>query len=50
LLYLLPKYLNGLEKDPNVSEEHRKVMGNLKALIRSDHILPTDLLQFKEIF
>ena len=44
LLYILPKYLYSLEKDSNVDEGDRMKIKKLKAMLRSEHSLPTDLL------
>ena len=50
LLYILPRNLYSLEKDPHVGEENLDDIRKLKALIRSEEALPTDLLRFKHIF
>jgi hypothetical protein len=49
-LYILPKYLNKISKDPNIDEYDREQIKELKELLRNDSVLPTDLLQYKYIF
>lgn len=44
LLYILPKYLYGLEKDTSVDKEDQDKIRQLKHILRSEHALPTDLL------
>jgi ssRNA-specific RNase YbeY (16S rRNA maturation enzyme) len=50
LLYILPKYLYNLEKDSSVHLDDTKEIKRLKAVLRSDDKLPTDLLQFRHLF
>ena len=50
LLYILPKYLYSLEKDSNVAESDRIKIKKLKTMLRSEHSLPTDLLQYRDLF
>jgi hypothetical protein len=50
LVYILPKYLNDLEKDPSVAEEDKKKIRELKHVFRAKNLLPTDLLQYRVIF
>ena len=44
LLYILPKYLYSLEKDESVDKEYREAVKRLKHILRSENVLPTDLL------
>ena len=44
LLYILPKYLYNLEKDPSVEKEDKDHIKKLKHILRSENTLPTDLL------
>ena len=44
LLYILPKYLYALEKDPNLPKEDQERIRQLKHILRSENVLPTDLL------
>ena len=44
LLYILPRYLYALEKDPRVAQEDKEQIKQLKHVIRSENVLPTDLL------
>ena len=44
LLYILPKYLYSLEKDESVDKEDREAVKRLKHILRSENVLPTDLL------
>ena len=44
LVYILPKYLYDLEKDPSVLEEDKKKLRELKHVFRSKNLLPTDIL------
>jgi hypothetical protein len=50
LLYILPKYLYSLEKDESVDKEDREAIKKLKHILRSENVLPTDLLQFRHLF
>ena len=50
LLYILPKYLYNLEKEESVDKEDKEKIKQLKHMLRSESILPTDLLQFRELF
>lgn len=50
LKYILPKYVYDLEKDPNVAEGDKKRLRELKHAFRSKNLLPTDLLQFRDLF
>jgi len=50
LLYVLPKYLYSLEKDESVDPAHRESIKKLKHILRSENVLPTDLLQFRHLF
>ena len=50
LLYILPKYLYELEKDVNLPKEDQERIRQLKHILRSENVLPTDLLQFRELF
>jgi len=50
LLYILPKFLYSLEKDANVDKKDQEQIRQLKHVLRSDYILPTDLLQFRQLF
>lgn len=50
LLYILPKYLYALEKDPSIPKEDHERIRQLKHILRSESVLPTDLLQFRELF
>jgi hypothetical protein len=50
LLYILPKYLYALEKDPSVDEADKEQVKHLKHILRSENALPTDLLQFRQLF
>jgi hypothetical protein len=50
LVYILPKYVYDLEKDPNVAETDKKRLRELKHAFRSKNLLPTDLLQFRDLF
>jgi len=44
LLYILPKYFYSLEKDDNVDKEDKEQIRQLKHILRSENVLPTDLL------
>lgn len=44
LLYILPRYLYALEKDPSVDQEDKEQVKQLKHILRSENVLPTDLL------
>jgi hypothetical protein len=44
LLYILPKYLYALEKDTSVDSEDKEQVKQLKHVLRSENVLPTDLL------
>jgi LETM1-like protein len=50
LLYILPKYLYLLEKDENVDKSDKESVRQLKHVLRSESALPTDLLQFRNLF
>jgi hypothetical protein len=50
LLYIIPRYLYALEKDDNVDKEDLNDIKQLKYILRSGDILPTDLLKFRSIF
>ena len=50
LIYVLPKYLYSLEKDESVDAADREAIKRLKHILRSDNVLPTDLLQFRHLF
>lgn len=50
LQYILPKYLYSLEKDEIIDKEDREQIRELKHTLRSDNVLPTDLLQFRKLF
>jgi hypothetical protein len=50
LLYILPRYLYNLEKDESVDKEDKEQIRQLKHILRSDNVLPTDLLQFRQLF
>ncbi len=50
LLYILPKHFYNLEKDESIDKEDREEIKQLKHLLRSDNVLPTDLLQFRRLF
>lgn len=50
LIYILPKYLYNLEKDESVDKEDKEKIKRLKDMLRSENVLPTDLLQFRELF
>jgi hypothetical protein len=50
LLYILPKYLYSLEKDESVDKEDREAVKRLKHILRSENVLPTDLLQFRHLY
>lgn len=50
LLYILPKYLYALEKDPSIPPKDHEKIRQLKHILRSENVLPTDLLQFRELF
>jgi hypothetical protein len=50
LLYILPKYLYSLEKDESVDKEDKETIRQLKHILRSENVLPTDLLQFRQLF
>lgn len=50
LLYILPKYLYGLEKDQSVEADDKEKVRQLKHILRSENLLPTDLLQFRQLF
>lgn len=47
LLYILPRYLYALEKDPSVDPADKEQVKQLKHVLRSENVLPTDLLQFR---
>lgn len=44
LLYILPRYLYALEKDPSVDAADKEQVKQLKHVLRSENVLPTDLL------
>lgn len=44
LIYILPKYLYNLEKDESVDKEDKEKIKRLKDMLRSENVLPTDLL------
>ena len=50
LIYILSKYLYNLEKDESVDKEDKEKIKRLKDMLRSENVLPTDLLQFRELF
>jgi hypothetical protein len=50
LLYILPRYLYALEKDPSVDPNDKEQVKSLKHILRSENVLPTDLLQFRQLF
>lgn len=50
LIYVLPKYLYSLEKDESVDVADSEAIKRLKHILRSDNVLPTDLLQFRHLF
>ena len=50
LLYILPKYLYNLEKNESVDKDDREKIKQLKHFLRSGNVLPTDLLQFRQLF
>lgn len=50
LIYLLPKFLYSLEKDESVDVTDREAIKRLKHILRSENVLPTDLLQFRYLF
>jgi len=50
LLFILPRYLYALEKDPSVDPEDKEQVKKLKHILRSENVLPTDLLQFRQQF
>ncbi len=44
LLYILPRYLYSLEKDPSLDPDDKDQVKRLKHVLRSESVLPTDLL------
>ena len=46
----MPIYLTNLEKDPEIPEKDKEDISKLKALLRQEKALPTDLLNYKHIF
>ena len=50
LLYILPKYLYNLEKNESVDKDDREKIKQLKHFLSSENVLPTDLLQFRQLF
>jgi len=50
LIYVLPKFLYSLEKDELVDVADREEIKRLKHILRSDNVLPTDLLNFRHLF
>ena len=50
LLYILPKYLYSLEKDESVDKDDKDQVRQLKHILRSENVLPTDLLQFRHLY
>lgn len=50
LLYILPRYLYALEKDPSVDPSDKEQVKQLKHILRSENVLPTDLLQFRQLY
>jgi hypothetical protein len=50
LIYVLPKFLYSLEKDESVDVADREEIKRLKHILRSDNVLPTDLLNFRHLF
>ena len=50
LLYILPKYLYSLDKDLHIQKQDRDRIKQLKYILRSENLLPTDLLHFRHLF
>lgn len=46
----MPKYLYSLEKDQKVDKDDIEQIRQLKHALRSDNVLPIDLLQFRSLF
>ena len=50
LLFIMPKYLTGLENDPSIEQEDKQMIKPLKSILKSENTLPTDLLYFRHLF
>ena len=50
LINVLPNYFYALEKDDFILPEDLNKIGKLKAALKEPYVLPTDLLQYKDIF
>lgn len=50
LLYIWPNYLSKLAKDPLVTDKDKVAIKELAAAIRGEKALPTDLLQYRQLF
>lgn len=50
LIYIVPNYLSFLLKNDKVSEDDKKQIGELRALLKTDYVLSTQLLQYRAIF
>lgn len=50
LLYIWPNYLTKLAKDPLVPDQDKAKIKELAAAIKGEKALPTDLLQYRNIF
>jgi hypothetical protein len=49
-LYIWPNYLTKLAKDPLVPDQDKAKIKELAAAIKGEKALPTDLLQYRNIF
>jgi len=47
---VLPNYFNSLEKDDKIHPSDLERIKDLKSLLKKKDLLPTDLLQFRDIF
>ena len=50
LVYIVPNYLTFLTKKDSIAEEDKKKIEELRALLKTDYVLSTQLLQYRAIF
>ena len=50
LTYILPNYFRRLLDSSDVSEVDKDRISSLKTLIKSEHYLPTDLIDYRHLF
>jgi len=50
LSFIWPNYISRLLKDGDIPEEDRVKLTELKSLLKEQKCLPTDLLQYRDLF